>query len=207
MNRIIVLAIALIGFAVPLSAQSTQPDSPRATAAALSLAMQQGDTITILFLMQADTPRQQRMIQALADMAGAMANLRTQAVATFGAESAKELIGDTTAGWAQEARRLQDSKEMIEAQTATLTAPDGKVTTLRRVDGRWKVPVGQLAQGRDDAAIDAILSVLELRARIFRDLIGELAAGKYKTADAAAQTLRVKMLNPESDKPHPATQP
>ena len=77
--------------------------------------------------------------------------------------------------------------------------------SLRRVGGEWKLPVSQLSAGADRTALEQRLAELAVQTKLVREVTEEITAGKYDTAEKAADAWHSRFM--QSLGPKPATRP
>ena len=65
--------------------------------------------------------------------------------------------------------------------------------TLKRVNGQWRVLVGDLAKAGSAEDVQKTLESAEKGTTAYRDLLAEVNAGKFATAEDARTALTAKM--------------
>lgn len=195
----------------PASQPATQPatqsaDSPRVAYERLVVAMQQGDGQTIRQLIQTKGDDEQRLIDALIDYSQAVVRLRQSAVETYGAASSRGLTGDP-ADHEKRLTAIRQSQQQIDGDRATLTvnSPDTPVILLRRVEGQWRVPLREMLPNLEPAQVAQQVEETTLQVRAFDETTADILAGKYHTADEAAQVLRGRLIRPTTEPAAPTT--
>lgn len=73
-------------------------------------------------------------------------------------------------------------------------AAEPKGMILKRVEGRWRVPMSELSKDATPAGIEQRLADLDVQTRVISDLAQEVAKGKYRSADEAAEAWHAKMM-------------
>ncbi len=164
--------------------------------------MEVGDQAMILQVMEYDNALQKRMAEAIARMAAAQAHLKQVSLKAFGKEGSRGLLGDAAADDSQAA--LDSASEHIDGDHATVSIPDGAAITLKRVDGEWKVPLGEISKGQSDEAINDRVLEISHQAAIYEEAAAEVISGKYKASEQVAEALRARLLKAATQ---PATQP
>lgn len=213
------LVLALAMSVSNLFAQATQPTtipadqtSPRGALKLLAGAMESGDVAAVKGLLQADNPTEQKMADSMAEMAAAIAQLRQSAVTAFGKEGAMPLTGDSNTT-AEDLARIDQAEEKIEGDTAILSinAPGAAPITLKQVDGKWVVPMSEMAQDVPAEQVDAMLASRVMQTKLITEAANEIKAGQHKTAEEAVQALQGKMMQAAMQQAHgamgPATAP
>jgi pyruvate dehydrogenase E2 component (dihydrolipoamide acetyltransferase) len=189
----------------------TDQSTPKSALRVLADGMEAGDKDKILGVLLAGSPQEQKMANAMAELAGAIAGLRKDAVAAFGAEGAKLLTGDTAATVAQGLARLGAATEKIEGDKATVTVGTGDATeppvTLVKQDGKWKYPVAEMAKGIDAAQIEKGIEDAAAQTKLLKDAAEEVRGGKYKTGEEVRQTLEQRVMQMVLARQKAATQP
>ncbi|HZN68678.1 MAG TPA: hypothetical protein VFB66_25585 [Tepidisphaeraceae bacterium] len=186
-------------------AEPADTSTPKGSLKVLAAALRAGDAAGIRRVMHATNPSEVRMVAAMADMAGAMAQLQRSAVRSFGAEGAKQLVGDTHATDAEGLARIEAAEVRVASDTATVTLAEGKEApvTLKRIEGEWKIPVAELARGANQAALDEQLSELAIQTKLVRELAGEVEAGKFATPSQAHEAWQSRAMQASTRRPTP----
>jgi hypothetical protein len=173
--------------------------------------MEAGDKEKILSVLLAGSPQEQKMANAMAELASAIAGLRKDAIAAYGAEGAKLLTGDTAATVAQGLARLGAATEKVEGDKATVTVGTGDLAeppvNLVKQDGKWKYPVAEMAKGIDAAQIEKGIEDAAAQTKLLKDAADEVRAGKYKTGEEVRQTLEQRVMQMVLARQKAATQP
>lgn len=210
-----ILVLAILSLTPALRAQATRPaatdpavdlSTPRAALRSLNLAMRTGDVTAIKHIFLARTTAQERMAAADADMAEALAQLREAAIRAFGAENAKTVTGDTSAGAAQSLARIDAADIAIKGDTATVIYADEKDMPfiLKRVDSQWRVPVNQLNKPLEPSELEQQLEDLAFQSAMVRQVTQRIRAGGFSNAEQAREAWQSKFFQPTSQ---PATRP
>jgi len=186
------------------------PEEPalRDALKALAKALQEGDRDGLRRAMFAANPTEQKMLDAMAGMAAQIAELHKASAKAFGDDEAKVLTGDM----AMEIGRIDEAEVSIDGDTATVryapraaatgASTDGEADAppgpppmvLKKVDGRWRVPVAELSKDTTPAEIEQRLTDLEAQTKIIGELSAEISQGKYKSAEKAAEAWQGKMM-------------
>lgn len=205
----LVLAL-LLGVAPFAAAQTSQPaappdpSTPKGALKALAMAMARGDSEGIHHLMDATTPAQEKMVDMMAEMAAAMADLNHAMLGRFGEQEAKKVLGGSPdEQLRQSLSNIDAAKGQIKGDDAIVSvdpSPQGTML-LRKVGGSWKVRVGQ--QGSDQQ-VDQQVAMIANQVHSIHDIAAEVRDGKYPTAAAAAKALVGRM---GADAAPPASQP
>lgn len=193
--------------AQPASRPATTPaidaSTPKAALRSLSIAMRDGDALTIKHLFLAASSAEEKMVDADAQMAAALAELRRAAVAAFGEAKAMTVTGDTAAGSAESLARIDAADVTAAGDTATVSYRDEKQTPfiLKKVSGEWKVPVSELGKPLDKAALDQRLSDLSIQTAVVRQIIRGMAAHKFSTPEQAREAWQSRILQAATSQP------
>jgi hypothetical protein len=192
------------------------PATPKGSLKLLATALRDGDADGIRQVMHAANPSEVRMVAAMADMAKAMAVLQKAAVRAFGEEGAKEVIGDSRATDADGRARIDSADVRVQGDVATVTMPEGEdaPVVLRKVNGRWKVPMAELSRNADPAALDERLVELAEQAKLVQQIAAEIDEGQFTSPGQAysawqsramqAVTRRPVTTKPRQDQAKPA---
>jgi hypothetical protein len=201
--------------AQPAATAPTQPattqsaidlTSPKSAMRALSRAMESGDASSIEKILYGQGDQDQKMIAATVAIATATSNLHRAAVSTFGEKGAKGLIGDSVATAADATAQIEAATEKIENDYATLTlSKESQPLVLRKIQGQWRIPVAQLAQNANPAALNERLAELAAQTAVISEVATDLTSGKFHSGEDAAETLHAKMMKTAMQ--HTATNP
>src|SRR5688572_6342346 len=208
--------------AKPAPEVSADEAALRAALKALSKALQDGDAKAIHQAIYAANATERKMVDAMSSMATQIAQLYRTSVKAFGEEQAKGLTGDMGAEMSRideakvsiEGDTATVRYEKPEAAKTESAAPDPATPdpadapddpddaassppppmVLKKVEGRWQVPVSELSKDTTPEEIEQRLADLALQTKVIAELSGEIAEGKYKTADKAAEAWQAKMM-------------
>jgi pyruvate dehydrogenase E2 component (dihydrolipoamide acetyltransferase) len=186
----------------PAASQPNIPSdqsTPKSALKVLADSMEAGDQKAILGVLLASSPQEERMAQAMAGLANAIAGLRKEAVEVFGAEGAKSLTGDVAAVAAQGLARLGAATEKIDGDKATVLVGEGNTAeppvNLVKHDGKWKYPVSEMSKGiADPAQIDQGITDAGEQAKLLKEAAAEVKEKKYKTAEEVRQALEQRVM-------------
>ena len=212
----------------PAKAKGSEEAALRDALKTLAKALQEGNGERIRQVIHAADPTERKMVDAMTAMAVQIAQLYKASSKAFGEEQAKSLTGDVTA----EMSRIDGAEVSIQGDSATVRykeeAPPVQGETkgpdkdapppapappmvMKKVDGRWQVPMSELSKGSTPEEIEQRLSDLEAQTKIIAELTGEITQGKYKSAEKAAEAWEVRMMaaltpprKPDAEKPKPA---
>jgi hypothetical protein len=193
------------------------PATPKGALKSLALALEAGDRQAVLDLLQAESPAEQKIAAATADLSEATAALRQSATKAFGAQAARPLGVDASAT-PQAMARIDSSTVALDGAKATITSAqrDEPPLLLVQREGRWRVPVSEISREVDPAALEQNLKDAAEQVRLLKEIAGEVSAGKFKTAVEARQELDKRIMqsampkaqrNPATTAPAAATQP
>ena len=65
---------------------------------------------------------------------------------------------------------------------------------LKRIDGRWRLPMSELSRGADLSALQERLAGLAEQSKMVRELAEEVGAGKYATAAQAHEAWQSRAM-------------
>jgi hypothetical protein len=204
----------------PASMATTQPadpNSPRGALKALVGAMQAGDADKIKSLIATTNPTEVKMVDAMANMSVSQKKFRTAAETAYGPD-AKQLTGDTEAGTAEGLAKIDAAPEKIDGDTATVDPSNGQSAapgqappppplTLKKIDGQWRIPIGELARGVDQAMIQQRLDDLGFMSKMMDESADEVSKGMYKTPKDAGEAIKSKMMVAMMKRANAASQP
>ena len=182
--------------------------TPKGALKRLATALRDGDAEAIRQVMYAADPAEVRMVAAMAEMARAMALLQRAAVKAFGEEGAKEVIGDTQTTDAQGRARIDSADVRVQGETATVILSEGEdaPVTLRRVDGRWKVPMSELSKDADRSVLDERLAELAEQAKVVQQIAKDIEGGQFNTPAQAYSAWQSRAMQAVTRRP-PAKKP
>jgi hypothetical protein len=190
------------------AAPEADPSTPKGSLKLLAAALRDGNADGIKQVMHAANASEVRMVAAMADMARAMAALQKAAVKAFGEEGAKEVVGDTQATDADGRARIDSADVRVQGDVATVVMPEGEdaPVVLRKVGGRWKVPMAELSRNADPAALDERLTELAEQAKLVQQIAGEIEEGQFTSPAQAysawqSRAMQVVTRRPPGKKP------
>lgn len=179
------------------------PPSPKAALRELNVAMRDGDVATIQRMFLATTPAERKMVEADAQMAAALADLRRAAVNAYGDGPAKVVTGDTAAGASESLVRIEAADVSITGDTATVNYRDERdgPFVLKKVDGEWKVPVSELGKPLDAVALKQRLADLAVQTNVVREVTKLIREHKLPTAEHAREAWQNRILQAATSQP------
>jgi hypothetical protein len=190
----------------PASAPASDPSTPKGALRMLNAAMAEGDGEAMHKVLEANTPSEKKMADAIVAMAVALADVHRAAVKAFGEERAKEITGDTDSEHIESLKKIDSAEIAINGDTATVKYPDDpEPHELKKVKGQWKVPLTDFGKPPDDASLDQRLSDLSRQQKLAEKIAREIDDGKYETAEKAAEAWHSRIL--ELAVPRPSTGP
>jgi len=193
----------------------TEPVTPKDALKILAVAMRDGDADKLKSVVLTSNPSEVRMLGAMAGLAGSLARLNQAAVKAFGEDDANRFTDDSTAHFSETVARIDAAEVSIDGDKATVRYHSAEEVPfeMRRVPpvhasekGQWKVPMSELSPGADAAALDQRLEELNVQRKIVDELADEIAAGKYKNAEAGKEAWRGKIMQTLPSRP-PGTAP
>lgn len=190
------------GGAVPTT-PTTQPGSsvvvdltsPKAAVKTLASAQVAGDAGAMKQALLATGPDEERMMSAMVDLAVAIADFDRAMIAKFGPAETMKVMGDPGEILTDNLDGIDHATEQVTGDQATLSSnptAQGKMA-LKRVDGKWRVYVGDLAKAGSPDDVRRTLESANKGATAYRELMADVTAGKLATADAARSALVAKM--------------
>lgn len=181
---------------VPATTQASVPTdqtTPRGALKMLTIAMNNADTKTIEAVLAPGTDAEHKMVDALTRQQQAILKLREAANKQFGADGARRLLGDIEGAQTEALAQLDQLPEQITGDAATVGDGEQQLQ-LKRVEGKWVMPVAALAGNIPPAQLEQGLAQLNGRTDIFVSTADEMTKGIYKTADDASNALRGKLM-------------
>ena len=151
----------------------------------------------------ATTTAERKMVEADAQMAAALADLRRAAIAAYGDGAAKTVTGDTAAGAAESIARIDAADVTISGDAATITYRDERdgPFVMKKVDGQWKVPVSQLGKPLDPVALNQRLTDLAVQNSVVREVTKLIRDNKLPTAEQAREAWQNRILQAATSQP------
>ena len=180
----------------PATTVAPDPSTPKGALKALAQALDVGDRKAVLDLLSAQSPIEQKIAAATADLAAAAAGLRQASAKAFGEEAARPL-GVELGATPEALERIDAAKVQLDGDARATVRTDnaeGPPMVLARVGGVWRVPVSELSKDVEPADVERNVAAMADQARLMRQLAAEVAAGKYKTAAEARQALDRRIL-------------
>jgi predicted NUDIX family NTP pyrophosphohydrolase len=101
---------------------------------------------------------------------------------------------------------IDAAPETINGDTATVAVdPKGQPKTLKKIDGQWRIPIGEVFSGVDEAAVQQRLDDMADLSKMMGQTADEINAGKYKTPKDAEEAIDSRIM--ASTMRQAATQP
>jgi hypothetical protein len=196
----------------PATAPAASLETPRDSLKWFAAALRDGDAARLRKVVLTTGETEDRMIGAMADMAAALAELNTSAVKAFGQDAAGRFTDDTSVNFEQTVARIDAADVAVNGDVATVRYAESKDRPyqLRKVGAAWQIPASQFSQGVPPSVLERRMGELLVQARIVNEISREIAAGKYRNADAAGLAWRSKMMSALGGGPPgtgPATKP
>ena len=195
-----VLTIAIVSVASIATSQTTQPasiesGSPRSALLEFNKTMHNGDGNSLHDLLLASNPTEEQIAKQIVDSATALAELTKNAADKFGPEAAHAAFGDPGAIVKMADENVAKSTETVTGDTAVVSLNrSGQGTmTLKKVDGKWKIAVGDLVKNVDPATLQKMMKSMDSGNAIVKQMAADIGSGKYPTADAAKTVLDDKI--------------
>jgi hypothetical protein len=192
-----------------------EPATPKDALKILAAAMRDGDADKLKSVVLTRDQAEVRMLGAMAGLAGSLARLNQSAVKAFGEDDASRFTDDSSAHFSETLARIDGAEVTIDGDKATVrySGPGELPFEMRRVrpahasqEGQWKVPMSELSPSADPGTLDQRLGELNVQRKIVDELADEIAAGKYKNAEAGKEAWRGKIMQTLPTRP-PTTAP
>ncbi|HRK32906.1 MAG TPA: hypothetical protein PLD59_17720 [Tepidisphaeraceae bacterium] len=185
--------------------------SPRGALKVLTRAMDDGDIAVAQRVMLSESDDETSWAAAMLRLSTASVTTRRASVQAFGDEGAKAIIGDAAAATAFALAAIDRSSEELQGDQALVRSSDGVEAPieLKKINGEWRVPVKVFV---GDAPAEKLAETAEKMGRqadAIESFCTDMAAGKYKSPEDAAQALQlaqVKAVFGEPNAPAPTTQ-
>jgi hypothetical protein len=165
------------------SAQAADLSTPAKAAKAFAVAMCADDPSAIRAVTTNGTDADYLTLQSWAAYTRSAGKLHGAMAAKFGADAGAAIMGGGLAGFEDES--TLDVK--IDADSATVSAGQGRQRLmLIRTDGKWRIDIARLPN-KDQLSTGAA----DMRAigKVMDRIAGEIADGRYDSADAAGEAL------------------
>jgi hypothetical protein len=186
------------------------PASPQAAVESLTTALAAGDAPRIRSLLYATTDPERRMVEAMVAMSQSIARLRPVVSTRFGDEPAQQVTGDPAARAADQHAKLESAYVQTAGDTAHVTFPDAATDpiTLRRLDGRWRIPVASHAPNLSPEQLDQRAADLITAAHAIDEVTTLCQGGKWHTPNDVLIAIQEHILKAQQARlPRPVTQP
>ena len=169
--------------------------TPRGALKMLLTAIQTGDPEGIKKVIHTTTPVEEKMVEALSHRAVAENSFRQAAVKAFGADAAKQLVGDAEASNAVNMSQLDSAAETIEGDSAIVNSNNGggEPVKLLKNNGQWQIPASEFSKATDPTKIQQNIDDMNFAANLIDQFAGEVNSGKYKTATEAGESIQLQM--------------
>jgi hypothetical protein len=190
-------AVTIRPATAPTTARAVDQATPIGALKLLTQAMEIGDEKTMRSVLQAKTPAEEKMLSAMIGLAEAQHHLHQSAVTTFGEQGAKGLTGDTATELSQALAQLDTASEQINKDgtaTVAVTGQEGPPLTLAKSDAKWRLPLSSLSHGINPDSLSQRLTELAAQTDVIHRTAADITAGKYHTAEDAAETLHSRMM-------------
>lgn len=149
------------------------------------------------------------MVDAMVAMSESIARLRPVAEKRYGVEAAKNVTGDAAASAAEQHAKLESAYVQVAGDVAHVTFPDATVDpiTLKRVGGKWRVPVGEHAPKLSPEEMERRAGDLTAAARVVDEVTGLCQGGKWQTPNDVVIAIQERILKAQQARLPAATQP
>jgi hypothetical protein len=169
--------------------------TPRGALKTLLTAIQTGDPQGIKKVIHTSTPVEEKMVDALAHRALAENNFRQAAVKAFGADAAKQLVGDAEASNVVNMSQLDAAAETVDGDSAIVNSNSagGEPVKLSKINGQWQIPASEFSKATDPTKIQQNIEDMNFAANLIDQFAGDVSGGKYKTATEAGESIQLQM--------------
>jgi hypothetical protein len=197
---------------VPATAPTSRPDipadpsTPQGTLKLLSQATESGDTSKVRDLMAATSPQEQKLTEVLMERTAVYARFRQSAVKAFGQPAADQLTGHDPRQDADNEQRINQADVKIDGDNASLEM-DGQPVNLVRVEGKWRLSLGNLTAGMSPAEIEQRMREIKMLSDVVSQTMDQIDQGQYKAADEVNEAIRNKLASAMLKSVEATTQP
>jgi hypothetical protein len=148
-------------------------------------------------LMLASNPAEQQIVDAIADKTDADRQLTAALRVKFPDPSRLDPQDEAELRLPPVYEKIDQSDEQINGDTATLKAagPGGQPFTLKRVDGKWRIPLAVLFQSVAPNLLRDQAHQIEIQVAVMRAATADVTAGKYASASEAIADVKQKIFN------------
>lgn len=186
----------------PIHAQPTQPttapttdlSTPKGTLRTLVLAMEAGDVATLRDLFHTEDEPEERMAQAMADVAVAHRRLRKAAIQAYGQEGAESFLGPPPGTESLEAIEQAQVSEQDGHAVVRVEENSSQPVRLVRTEGGWKVSMEDQARKMTPEVFEQQIELVGAQVGIMDEVADEIAAGKYPAPAEAGEALRTRSM-------------
>jgi hypothetical protein len=164
---------------------ATQPaaavETPRQVLAGVMNSTFRGDADAVRSRLHVSGDESQRLADAMADVARAVAKVREAAVARFGEEEARKLDIDIVpdVAIASAEQRIENDKAFVKLQ-----GRNGNGIAFQKIDGTWKLSLPDLIESQKQGRnIDQLVNDTRAPVARFEDLAKRVNEGQFQTAE------------------------
>lgn len=186
------------GAAASTAPAATQPAlSPRQVLKLISAAMLDGDADALRTHLYGRNDTEKKMVEAVAELASALAKMRQAAITKLGAEAARPVTGDLEAQ-RRAIAALDEATERVMGDIAIVMigADPPDMVMLDLIDGRWVSPIRMATRAALEGQELQWLEQTRARAAVCQSVTENILDGSLKTADQILLALdeRVRMV-------------
>jgi hypothetical protein len=198
------------GAADTAAAVALDQSTPRGVLKLFFLANARGDGNAIRALIVTENPAEEKMAAAMADKKNADRELTAALNARFpdpgkpdpgNADAAPDAAPDEQTQLAPVFAKIDASQQILDGDTATLSAAtdtSGDTAppfTLKRVAGKWMIPLAALIQNVDADILLQQSHQIEIQVEVMRSAARDVTGGKYATKAAAIEDAKKRMFD------------
>jgi hypothetical protein len=162
--------------------QPSAGETPEQAMARFTHTFNSGNVDAGMKLFDVNTDRDRRIVEPYVKYYIALAEAERAMAAKFGsdkADAALHAAGEKTDADAKVAT------VKVNGDIATITFADKSTVQLKRVKGRWVMPMDESAGKMTDAEIDSYAADFQKQTKAMEEVTKAIKAGKYASADAA----------------------
>lgn len=187
--------------------------TPRGAVKMFFAANIRGDGPGLQSLLLGENPAEDGLIAAMGEQKTADHDLADALQAKFPQEMKVDPAKRADEQVALVGPQIDAADEHVEGDTATVSGRGGgKPFTLKRVDGRWRIPLSVLVRNADPEKLRKATHQIDIQVKVMRDAVADVNAGKYASIQEAQQGVKQKLFmealaDHQRSTSQPATQP
>jgi hypothetical protein len=214
-KRLVAIVVLISSSALAQSTQpSTQPaaaldqTTPKGTLKLFFTADAHSDGGALRPLLLAETPAQTHMADAMTAKRDADRALTHALMVKFPDRWPADPLAQANSELPLVYDKIDQSGQEIAGDTATVHAGGEQAVpiTLKRIDGKWLIPLGTLLQVVDADQLETNAHQIQIQVKVMLAAADDVKAGKYADMDKAVEDIKQRIFTASVDD-HAATQP